>query len=189
MGGSPIGGEGKARGVLGNRMEFLCKDADVRLQVEQRLQAGEDPFHVFKTISVRGIGINVKDDSKTSFKGKLKGLLGGNADKEYEDADKNLLERNRDTKGNRDAFFGWWWDRRELPNLREHMSGAVIEALQEVQPDETIEVVWDANLGAGDPEADVSSDVGDPQPPDLIFHTRPEAIEAGQNLPARPPED
>lgn len=183
MGGSEGGEQTGLSGVLGNRMEFLSKDPEICSHLIERLQPEDaNPFEIAQTIAIPRFKFDLKKDSKTSFKKKIKELLGGSADVEYEAADQGLVDRNRDTGGNRNAFFNWWLAR-DTPELRRAIRDALLAVLE---PGSPIKVRWDGDLN--DPNGtEVTADLSTP-PPDLIFHTHPGVIEP-PGLPARPPRD
>jgi len=154
------------KGVMGLRFDYLSRDPRIRYDNLIRLLADEDPFRVATTTRVAAatsgrrslaaaIDINVIDDSATVFGKKLDLLLQGNSyrydhhegrsSKEYQEDERRLAPRNRDTPRNRAAFMGYWTlARTQHPQLTHDMRQALIAALGSSRP--RLDHWWDCSL-------------------------------------------
>lgn len=145
------------KGVLGLRMDYLCRSPAVRDHVVARLQAGEDPFEVAASISIPGVPvINVFMDRKADFVTGLDSLKEADptpdspyerrSGREYWDDQQHLMRANNDSTGNRDNFSAYWLQRRAL--VAGVMREKLIQALTSTK--HHIDFWWECSLEEGE---------------------------------------
>ncbi len=184
------------KGVLGLRFDYLTRDADVRDHVLARLQSGKNPFLVAGSINVRGVGINALTDKRAVFAKRLDDLFATDSTllapgerrtgAEYLEDDALLMERNRDSTGNRTAFLQYWIDGGvENANLIDEVRQAIIKAL--VSGRTRIDYWWNCTEDDTPPTAVCSLDV--PGVARVYFCTDHNPVEHPPTLPARAPLD
>ena len=156
------------KGVLGLRMDYLCRSPAVRAHVVERLQAGQDPFEVAASINVPGVNvINVFADRKADFVAKLDSLKQADptpddryerrSGRSYWDDQQHLMKANNDNTGNRDNFAAYWFQRRAI--VANVMREALIRALTSGK--HHVDFWWECSLDEGsDPTVHVMETPG-----------------------------
>lgn len=144
------------KGVLGLRLDYLCRSPKAREHVRTRLEAGEDPLAVATDINIPGVGIiNVLTDKRPAFAAKLDSLLQvdrTNPDPyERRSGDQYLADHaqlrpaNNDNTGNRDAFAKYWMERRA--QVAAELKTVLIQALKSDK--HHVDFWWECSLEEG----------------------------------------
>lgn len=181
------------KGVLGLRLDYLCRSPAVRAHVLKRLQNGEDPFVVAADINIPGVGnINVLTDRRDDFAAKLETLrqvdptpadpYERRSGAEYRADQAQLRPANNDSTGNRNAFSGYWVSRQSV--VADAMRSALMQALTSGK--HCIDFWWECSLDDGaDPTVHLMLTPGAAH---VLFVTDHSMIEP-PNTPARAPLD
>jgi len=139
--------------VIGLRLEYLSRSAEVREDVRSRLSS-VDPFVIADSISVPDpsgsgtIDFKVFSDTRDVFAENLQKLLGGTAGEEYIVDQNSIVPYNSDHTGNRDRIKNWWQglSAPAFVRIRDELTDALDKALKRNLP---IRIFWCCELSFG----------------------------------------
>lgn len=167
-----------AKGPIGLRLDYVSQFASVRADVYTRLSAWvaagypdaldrndwpvhpDHPINVLQGINAKGHKIDLLNDKKKEFVGKLNyldqqeglasaqlGVTSGNVGLRYLSDDASNPGLNRDATGNRKAFVDFWKGQLPTnPQLFKDIADGIIQALD---LDAKVEFWWDCTTGGG----------------------------------------
>lgn len=140
---------GPEQGVIGLRLDHLCRHAATRAAVVNLLMpANADPLAIAQNIPVAGGAVNVFDDDVLTFANALHGLTPG-AGSAYLADTASLRERNRDMPKDRADFKNFWMAAAAnnaglVPQMRQKL-------LTALQSPKKVRFLWDCDLPGGSP--------------------------------------
>ena len=162
MGAMP--GEQKTKMVMGLRMEYMSRSAQLRRLVLERLQT-QGPFEIARTdLTIEGedgqtVVFNLLNQKRKDFANALDQLFGDEMIQGQSVGSKYLSDHaqirflhNKDHTGNRERILDWWESRENVSQISDQLRQALQTALMEADgAGSHITVWWVCDLSPGEP--------------------------------------